>query len=452
MVDPNGTDDVISPNGAAALATHINGRIQNYVDHQGKRPLANSSVQTEPFRIGFNVSKLLTYTDYQVAFESNQNTEMPLGTQTNNSWADYLGFDTSYSLMTSNSVEGTLKKTANLIELVEGSNNYLYFRTYRDINGLNDTAVEGFYDIKVVVPQGTYATDELLTTINGLFNVNDLTKGSFIRITSEGKTEIRININKVFRPKDYRIVFYDQFSFVSCYSGASRNGNKSVQNATWDTTVGWIIGFRQNIIYSLKDYVSNTPDNNVYFRDDSTCVMVGDTTVSTSLYNYFLIVLDDYTQNHLNDGLVTITTQETSISPEDYTYVCDPYSTSGTTMIAVPTAKAHDGTYQTMTRSQLYSFNQKVLSKKVKEKSYSKGPFVKDIFGIIPIKTAGLANGSTYVEFGGTLQNQERMYFGPVNIHRMTIRLLNDRGDLVDLNNSNWSFSLVCEQLYRSNT
>jgi hypothetical protein len=76
---------------------------------------------------------------------------------------------------------------------------------------------------------------------------------------------------------------------------------------------------------------------------------------------------------------------------------------------------------------------------------------VKDIFGIIPIKTAGLANGSTYVEFGGTLQNQERMYFGPVNIHRMTIRLLNDRGDLVDLNNSNWSFSLVCEQLYRSN-
>jgi hypothetical protein len=91
------------------------------------------------------------------------------------------------------------------------------------------------------------------------------------------------------------------------------------------------------------------------------------------------------------------------------------------------------------------------LSKKVKEKSYSKGPFVKDIFGIIPIKTAGLASGSTYVEFGGTLQNQERLYFGPVNIHRMTIRLLNDRGDLVDLNNSNWSFSLVCEQLYRSN-
>jgi hypothetical protein len=104
-----------------------------------------------------------------------------------------------------------------------------------------------------------------------------------------------------------------------------------------------------------------------------------------------------------------------------------------------------------MTKNQIYSFNQKVLSKKVKEKSYSKGPFVKDIFGIIPIKTSGMSNGSTYVEFGGTLQNQERLYFGPVNIHRMTIRLLNDRGDLVDLNNSNWSFSLVCEQLYKAN-
>jgi hypothetical protein len=98
----------------------------------------------------------------------------------------------------------------------------------------------------------------------------------------------------------------------------------------------------------------------------------------------------------------------------------------------------------------LYSFTQQYYSQNAASKSISNGPYVKDIFGIVPMKVSGLSVGSVYVEFGGTLQIQERIYFGPVNIQRMTIKLLTDRGDLVDLNNSNWSFSLICEQLYKS--
>ena len=82
--------------------------------------------------------------------------------------------------------------------------------------------------------------------------------------------------------------------------------------------------------------------------------------------------------------------------------------------------------------------------------SYSAGPFSNDVFALVPMKVSGLANNSTYVEFGGTLQNQERAYFGPVNITRMAIQLMNDKGELVDLNGSNWSFSLICEQLYQN--
>ena len=66
---------------------------------------------------------------------------------------------------------------------------------------------------------------------------------------------------------------------------------------------------------------------------------------------------------------------------------------------------------------------------------------------MIPVKTASLPSGAPYVEFGGTLQNQERVYFGPVNIQRMGIRLITDKGNALDLNNANWSFSLICEQL-----
>jgi hypothetical protein len=156
-------------------------------------------------------------------------------------------------------------------------------------------------------------------------------------------------------------------------------------------------------------------------------------------------MLDDYVQNHLNDGLVTITNQETSIDPGPYVNVCDP-----ATRLTVARPADYGSPGITYTEQQLYAFNQQVQSQIVKVKSYSTGPFVQDIFGIIPVKTSGMSIGSVYVEFGGSLQNQQRLYFGPVNIHRMTIKLLNDRGNLVDLNNANWSFSFICEQLYKS--
>jgi hypothetical protein len=104
-----------------------------------------------------------------------------------------------------------------------------------------------------------------------------------------------------------------------------------------------------------------------------------------------------------------------------------------------------------VTENQLYAQNQAIVSQQPTTKEYSPGPVIKDLFGIVPIK-APTNTGDIYTEFGGTLQNQERLYFGPVNIRKMSIQLLTDRGTIVDLNNSNWSFSFVCEQLYRATT
>jgi hypothetical protein len=181
--------------------------------------------------------------------------------------------------------------------------------------------------------------------------------------------------------------------------------------------------------------------------------------VSVNLFNYFLICLDDFNQNHLNDGLVTLTPKITEIPLPSYAnrtnYICDPVT--GT--LTYNTNNVNNITNSKLTQNQIYALTEIANSKRtssiisnstnITSKGYGAGPFVKDVFGIIPMKTAGLANGSVYVEFGGTLQNQERSYFGPVNIHRMSIKLVSDRGDVLDLNGSNWSFSLICEQLYQ---
>ena len=457
----------------ATLVEYLNSAFINYKDAQESNPFRNgasytSLTQIDAFSYTFTVgiNKSFITDDYILSLYGEQKeTET---SPTINPWVAYLDFSGNYSAESSSSPYNQLyllKNTTpgimthsilnnssirnNQITLTN-ENNYFYIKSYSTIDGLTRNG-NGLYDIKITIPveneSQIYTIEDIYSITNSLLNTgfNGIARGSTVGKDSNGYTVFKININKVFRTNDYRLVFYDPYSFVSCYSGATRRGAQSVQNATWDTTVGWVLGFREQIIYYLNDpqYTYRMVNGNPVYT------LQGDTTVSTSLYNYFLIVLDDYTQNHLNDGLVTITPQETSIDVGPYKYVCDPYSTNGNgNQIAVPA----DRDYTTMSQRDLYAFNQKIQSKKVKEKSYSKGPFVKDIFGIIPIKTSGLLPGSTYVEFGGTLQNQERMYFGPVNIHRMTIRLLNDRGDLVDLNNANWSFSLVCEQLYKQTT
>jgi hypothetical protein len=290
----------------------------------------------------------------------------------------------------------------------------------------------------------TYTRARLLDEINNQFLVTAASESKISIITSDTGveyTKFRITVNKEYTSKDYRIVYYDPYSFVKCFSGVN-----SVRNVTWDTTLGWILGYRLSTIYYLSDYTSTR-----------TVTITGDTSISTNLFNYFLITLDDYNQNHLNDGLVTVTAKDTDIPLPSYAnrtnYTCDPV----TKELTYNTEQRTD--YSKLTQNQIYSLNQVANSKntstnqvtagEVSTKNYGSGPFAKDVFGIIPLKLAGLQNGSSFVEFGGTLQNQERIYFGPVNIHRMSVKLLSDRGNVVDLNGANWSFSLVCEQLYR---
>jgi hypothetical protein len=358
----------------------------------------------------------------------------------------------------------------NKIIIYDGSNDTFSISVndqYAEINGL--TTIGRDYDVNIKIPSypkdpgsngKSYSVNDLILVINKQLLANPITeKSSVSTITKiDGQNYVKFNfiLNKVFSTQDYKLVFYDPYSYVKCFS-SSVNGSNSAQNVTWDSTLGWILGYRNSIEYIMSDYTSiiypstglaTQAEPAMYYYSDisNTFVIYGDTSVSTNLYNYFLIILDDYVQNHLNDGLVTITSHETSTDPGPYVYACDPVNPS--TKIAVPADYGSPGV--TYTQQELQAFNQRVKSQITQARSYSSGPFVQDIFGIIPVKTTGMAIGSAYIEFGGSLQLQQRLYFGPVNIHRMTIRLLTDRGNTLDLNGANWSFSLVCEQLYKN--
>ena len=382
------------------------------------------------------INKVLTQNDYKIIFY-----DPSFNDPINNSWNKNFNLDLSYNLIDFSNNEYSYSDIP--IKNVSSNNFYLPYDTTFTItpnttglttsNGLNNN----IDPIIITIPSNPkyYTIGEIKNIINTQFDlsVNSILKGSYLDII-DNYVYISFNINKIYTANDYKMVFYDLNSFVKCFVGSS-----SVRNVSWDSTLGWILGFRDKIEYFLMDY---TDENN------KIATFVGDTKITTNLYNYFLIVLDDYTQSHLNDGLVTLTPQENDISLPSYAQ--KPTLQCNTSNNPVFTGTLSNLPGKNLTQNQLYSANEIYKARQTKIKNYSLGPFIQDIFGLIPIKVSGLANGASYVEFGGTLQNQERVYFGPVNIRRMTIKLMNDKGEVVDLNGSNWSFSFICEQLYKN--
>lgn len=88
------------------------------------------------------------------------------------------------------------------------------------------------------------------------------------------------------------------------------------------------------------------------------------------------------------------------------------------------------------------------LANRTKEELRNIPPTMKNMFGMVPIKRGDFL-GPAFTENGGSLQSNERTYFGPVNINRLHVKLLDEKGNTVNLNGCNWSFSMVVETLYQ---
>ena len=454
----------------------VNQKFNDFID-----PLSGRTIFA-----GTNLSHIVRQNEYQVTFTIKiakklvaKNYEINFIDKKNNSWQNYLFIDKSmfnnlYDLSaaflkansngdifnTSNNKIATIDKNTNEITItgiaaiksyifnVSNQNSLINFIAYED--GIKDTtlindASSNNLSIDLSKYANAYSINSMITQINTEFNKSPYFKGSKITTFYKGNYQylkLRMNINRVYTQSDYNLVFYDETSFIKCFVGAS-----SVQNTTWDSTLGWILGFRNYTIYALTDFLLN---NNI-------AIINGDTGVCTNLYNYFLLCLDDYNQNQLNDGLVTIANKETSIRLPSYANpsnrTCDPVTGQLTYNTSVSTDN------KKLTANQIYALTEIVNSKysiettgsSISSKSYGNSPSAKDVIAILPMKVAGLQNGASYMEFGGTLQNQGRSYFGPVNIRKLAVSLLSDRGNKVDLNNANWSFSLIVESLNKLN-
>ena len=397
------------------------------------------------------------------------------GITSNSMWNAYLGFtDSSYSLVSGSTGSGitgsrdvmydiskTLFVYESNIEDVSGSevtvlhekNNEMSFIPQSNVKGLSDA--NGVQKLNIEISPGIYPLYYLYNEINTKLNADSKTETSIIYSYFDNAgnetTVMQMNINKVYTAEDYILKFYDDEAATLNIKSVNTN---SFEATTWDVTLGWILGFR----YIPTVYLNPIfPDNNLlvtnydYTYDDSSEIitLMGNSTLDLYLFKNLYLILNDYTQNHLNDGLITGVRDNPNATRPQYsssaTRICDPLTGRNQSSIFNSVQPGMG-----LTENQLYAANIIAADNIVKQSTriYSDPPFVKDMFALIPIKVSGLKQGEVFTEYGGTLQDNDRKYFGPVNISKVNIKLLNDHGDVINLNGSNWSFSLVFEYLY----
>ena len=288
------------------------------------------------------------------------------------------------------------------------------------------------------IPNNLYLTaSDVLTALNtsstysglnpnlffSLTGASGLGTGNYFTITNYGADKIRL-------------VFYNgKNPNMNCNPNGCRSPCKV------DNNMGWVLGFRSTNIQGLDLTIAYD-------------ILPGETVTAGVPYanvgpTYFLLFIDDFNQNHLNQGLVNIDDTDTTLNAPSYidaniNYSCFT-STSGYNSpfpVYIPNAPTR------LTQAQLYSANQILENRKNTTSYRTAGPTTTDVLAVIPLKVGGLSFGIKYIEFGSSLLQNERVYFGPVNISRMRVTLRDDKGNIVNLNGADWSFSLISTHLY----
>lgn len=327
--------------------------------------------------------------------------------------------------------------------------------------------IDGQY-ILIKIPPGNYNYNTFVDTLNELFSdagfshptpsivpVSYNNTNGKITIDLDGFSYNGTPINNILNPINETFVpslnpyflFFDFEGKYNCLSDSCY-----VQNISFDNTLGWLMGYRTPIVplYNTGNEASSVLDLNGS--------------------KYFIVVLDDFNQNHINNGLIGITELSKKLDLPNYyiptlPHFCVPnvsnidnIFSSGQSFNSLNDKldKSFDNIEQVLptaprvlTQAQIYTINEIIKNRKQNTSFKNKAPTSSDTFAIIPIKKKGLDIGDLYVEFSGPLQDNKRIYFGPVNIDRMRIKLLDDRGFVVNLNGSDWTITLISENLYQ---
>jgi hypothetical protein len=290
---------------------------------------------------------------------------------------------------------------------------------------------DGFYNIPV---EWSYPSSKVV----------DISDTDIKVIFTYDTTSMRVVVSTETSSEGDKIVWHSDTEINTYWSENTTNSNNYCSSNTFtNNNLGWSLGFR-TINEETGDLETLINDDNVSIKADAACSLYGP--------QYLILCLDDYQHNRLNRSIVgTVDTAKKLDLPSYNDTQTMTRDTEGN-CVAVITAPRN------LTQAQLYTINS-IYQNRLQKKNRIPAPTTNNVLAIIPIQprqttlnldqTRNITITVPITILGSTLMSNAREYFGPVNIERLGIKLVDDKGFLVDLNGSDWSFILKIKQLYQ---
>ena len=294
----------------------------------------------------------------------------------------------------------------------------VHWYTFSEKYGTNRFMID---NSSVVIPNGNYTINDLLIAITAEL----ATSGVYIRYNSTtNKITFDSSGGSPFSLSFYNDKLLTEHHSAYCgikYNTTERSGPKI------DYNLGWLLGFRKTTYSGESSYT-------------------GEALLDIAGIKYVYITLDDFNHHH-NAKQVTNLYQdkETFKMPSYYKH----YKDLACVPTNVPDTNERSNAGNKLTQAQLFAINQILLDNASSDLDRHTGNVDSDIIARIQVP---YSNGNSFrylINQESSLANNSRQYYGPVTIKRMRVRLVDDKGNDIDLNNMDWSFSIVVEQLYQ---
>ncbi len=326
------------------------------------------------------------------------------------------------------------------------------------------------------IDNGNYTPQQLVTQLNLL---NDLTHMESIYTTvnedrRKGVSGIKLTaLTFSYNENTKKITITNtldenreiKWYFKTSTCGLNKKGSKINYN------LGILLGFT-DISYTILP--SNTPDANIvdpvtmFITKKKQYIIEGENVINTIGSTHFFISIDEFSNNKPNPAITSSKIYSDNYKLPDY-YNPQTMEISFNTLNIEEIASAREN-------NKLYddsnlchplpenknnpihlTKNRKFTILRLKEEmdriKYNNDELnliqninIPDVMATIPVTKdeMPIINWSFNEE-----NNKKRVYFGPIRLSKMRIRLFNDKGYLVHLNGADWAFKMVVKRLYQ---
>ena len=249
------------------------------------------------------------------------------------------------------------------------------------------------------IDDGNYTIEELCAAIQA--KAAGLPGGSNVTVAVEENTN-RVTLAGA------AFTFYKRGG-LQVEDGSVEGGSKINQN------LGWALGFRK----------TPADDDDGTITIDATDGVTAEAAPCAMGPKYFVLSVDDFNQNQQNKGLILATDDHGPVN--------------AVRPSRMPTTQTTKAQLETQTA---------LLLRNTNPNQRSMPPQTPNAFATLLFANVSELRPEPFIKVSTALHVYSRSYNGPTDIERLRVRLFDDKGNLVNLNDNDWSFSLVFEQLY----